>query len=325
MIRDIDNSKQPLLEHLVELRTRLVRSAFVIVIAFIPCFYYAQNIYNFLAKPLFDVSMRKACGQTGDVEMLDSFLYNNFHFHILTPSKTPAKKPDCSHVQQQLKIIYTSPAEAFITYVKVGLFASLCISLPFLIWQIWGFIGPGLYRKEKLVVLPFMLTFPVLFILGAAVVYYIFFPVALEFLLSFQQSPNTPGVVPIEAQFKISEYFSFLLKLIFAFGLSFQLPLVVTLLARMGLATSAGLREKRKYAIIGVFILAAVITPPDPFSQCALAIPLLILYEVSIICARFVEKSKAKTMAAEEAEYAAEDEPASGDDDFDETDFNQTR
>lgn len=324
MIRDIDNSKMPLLDHLVELRTRLVRCAIVLVIAFLPCFYFAKDIYNFLARPLYDVSIKEACGEGGRVEWLDNFLFVNFNFHIIDTPAPAEPAADCTGKEIVLqKIIYTSPAEAFLTLVKVAFFLSLCISLPFLVWQIWGFVGPGLYKKEKFVVLPFLLVFPVLFTMGAAMVYYAFFPVALEFLLSFQQTPTTTGDLPIEAQFKISEYFSFLLKLIFAFGISFQLPLVVTLLARTGMATSRGLREKRKYAIVGVFVVAAVITPPDPFSQLGLALPLLILYEISIVCARLVERGKARNAAEEEAAYSDEPPAEEAEEEFvEETDFN---
>jgi sec-independent protein translocase protein TatC len=336
VIRDIDNTKMPLLDHLIELRTRLVRCAIVIVIAFLPCFYFAQDIYNFLAQPLYDVTVKDACQEAGLAEWLDGLVHGHLGIHLFDEAELNTMSvEECEQAlllqgaslqttDKAVDIIFTSPAEAFLTYVKVGFFVSLCISLPFLVLQIWGFVGPGLYAKEKFVVLPFMLVFPVLFTMGAAMVYYAFFPIALEFLLSFQQ-PAAEGQVEVMAQFKISEYFNFLLKLIFAFGLSFQLPLVVTLLARTGMATSAGLREKRKYAIVAVFVLAAIITPPDPFSQLGLALPLIILYEISIWCARLVERSKARA-AADEAEGDAEPPPDAPDEDFvEETDFNPTR
>ena len=339
MIRDIDNTKLPLFDHLIELRTRLVRCAIVLVVAFLPCFYFGQDIYNFLARPLYDISVKQACDEgESSVEWLDGLLYQHFRFRILDPPPEPAPggeedeaRPggpaaaDCEEAKTELlTIIFTSPAEAFLTLVKVGFFASLCVSLPFLAWQLWSFVAPGLYRKEKFVVLPFMLVFPFLFTLGAAMVYFVFFPVALEFLLSFQQTPTEAGELPIEAQFKISEYFGFLLKLIFAFGISFQLPLVVTLLARTGMASSTGLRDKRKYAIVAVFVLAAVITPPDPFSQLGLALPLILLYEIAIVCARMVERSRARRMA-EEGLDDVEETAAETEDVVDETDFNPTR
>ena len=205
--------------------------------------------------------------------------------------------------------------------MKVGFFLSLCLSLPFLAHQIWAFVAPGLYRREKKVVLPFVLVFPLLFALGAAMVYYAFFPVALKFFLGFQQTGDF-GRLPIVMEVRVSEYFSLLLKLLFAFGVSFQLPLVMTLLARSGAVSAEGLRRKRKYAIVAVFVLAAVITPPDPFSQLGLALPLVALYEVSIWCAGITERRREGTgEAGEESEGEADDE----DDGMEETDFNPTR
>ena len=324
MIRDIDNSKLPLLQHLVELRQRLVRSAFVIVLAFLPCFYFAQDFYNFLAMPLYDVVVQSSCQEPGVVDWVDSLLVEHFHFGILDEAdrKVPDSVADCEEIaEQSFRIIFTGPAEAFLTLVKVGFFASLCISLPMIVLQLWGFVAPGLYLKEKRVVLPFMIFFPVLFLMGAAMVYYAFFPVALEFLMSFQQDAG-PDQLQIDAEFRISEYFNLLLKLIFAFGISFQLPLIIYFLARIGAASSQGLREKRKYAIVGVFVLAAVITPPDPFSQLGLAVPLLLLYEISIVVARFVEKGRAKRQG-DDGDGGPDDGPGEPEEEFvDETDFN---
>ena len=327
MIRDIDNTKLPLLDHLVELRRRLVRSAIVIIIAFLPCFYFAQDIYNFLAMPLYDVVVKSSCQEPGVVEWVDNLLVEHFNFGILDEADRlpPDSVAECEDIQEQtFRIIFTGPAEAFLTLVKVGFFASLCISLPMIVLQLWGFVAPGLYLKEKRVVLPFMVFFPVLFIMGAAMVYYAFFPVALEFLLSFQQEAG-PDQLQIDAEFRISEYFNLLLKLIFAFGASFQLPLIIYFLARVGAATSQGLREKRKYAIVAVFVLAAVITPPDPFSQLGLAIPLILLYEISIWVAGMVEKRRGNQPDEEGDDSSDDGDGDAVDDDFiDETDFNPT-
>lgn len=343
MIRDIDDTKLPLLEHLVELRRRLVRSAIVILITFLPCFYFAPAIFNFLAIPLYDAYGLAPAEDTSSEE--DGWVEETLQdFWLLFSDEPMSEGPveldeDVNVISEggtinreeistefPPRFIFTSPQEAFLTYVKVGFFVSLCISLPFLAYQIWAFIGPGLYRKEKKVVLPFMLVFPVLFTLGAAMVYYAFFPVALEFFLGFQQTGEF-GQLPIVMEVRVSEYFSLLLKLLFAFGISFQLPLVMTLLARTGMVTAEGLKEKRKYAIVAVFVLAAVITPPDPFSQLGLALPLIVLYEISIWCARITERKKAAQRSEEEEDETAEASVDSSDDlsDLEETDFNPTR
>ena len=343
MIKDIDDTKLPLLEHLVELRRRLVRSAIVILITFLPCFYFSQDAFNFLAVPLlkaYNLEEAADCSPNSEADWFDQTIQDINDLFIegdqqqndeeclegaVVEGQTTTVSDDGS---PKRRFIFTSPQEAFLTNVKVAFFMSLCISLPFLVFQLWSFVGPGLYRKEKKVVLPFMLVFPVLFTLGAAMVYYVFFPVALEFFLTFEQAPGVGGEVPtIEMEVRVSEYFSLLLKLLFAFGISFQLPLVITLLARTGMVTAEGLKEKRKYAIVGVFVLAAVITPPDPFSQLGLALPMILLYEISIWCARITERKKAAQRSEEEEEETAEASVDSSDDlsDLEETDFNPTR
>ena len=337
MIKDIDNTRLPLLEHLVELRRRLVRSAAVVLLAFLPCFYLAPVIYNFLAMPLYDAYGLAPVEEAEEGE--ETWLERTLHdaWTLFSPPQDedsapaePAGVVEGATIDRSAdseyppRFIFTSPQEAFLTYVKVGFFVSLCVSLPFLVWQLWAFVAPGLYRREKKLALPFMLVFPLLFMLGAAMVYYAFFPVALRFFLGFQQTGDF-GQLPIVMEVRVSEYFSLLLKLLFAFGISFQLPLVMTLAARTGMVTAEGLKEKRKYAIVAVFVLAAVITPPDPFSQLGLALPLVLLYEVSIWCARFTERRKA---SLEETGDEAEREETDAMDEtqpYEETDFNPVR
>ena len=264
-------SKMPLLEHLVELRNRLIYSAIAILIAFFISYFFAAEIYGFLVQPLADV----LASQGGNRRM-----------------------------------IFTALHEAFFTYIKVSFFAALFLSFPFVAGQFWQFVAPGLYRDEKRAFLPYLVMTPVLFFMGGALVYYFIFPLAWQFFLSFEV-PGGNGGLPIQLEAKVNEYLSLVMRLIFAFGISFQLPILLTLLARAGLATSAGLAAKRKYAIVITFACAAVLTPPDVISQVGLAIPILMLYEVSIVAVRFVEKRK-----------AAREGDADEDEFLDETDFN---
>lgn len=288
MVDEIDDTKAPLLEHLIELRTRLIRSVVAIVLVFFACFYVAGDIYDFLVKPLADQMER-----------------------------------------ENARMIYTALHEVFFTYVKVAFFAALFVSFPFVANQVWMFIAPGLYKNEKGAFLPFLVCTPILFFAGGALVYYLLFPVAWQFFLSFE-TIGGEGSLPIQLEAKVNEYLSLVMKLIFAFGISFELPLVLTLMARAGIVSSKGLGEKRKYAIVLAFVAAAVLTPPDPLSQISLAVPIILLYEISIFSVRIIEKRRG---AAEE-----EDGEGDGDDDGDgggaatddgepveETDFNLGR
>jgi sec-independent protein translocase protein TatC len=188
-------------------------------------------------------------------------------------------------------LLYTKP---FFTYLKVALFASIFVSLPFILIQIWIFVAPGLYRNEKTVVIPYLIATPILFLLGAALVYYFIMPLAIKFFLSFE-SIGGQGTLPIQLEAKVNEYLSLIMRLIFAFGISFQLPVLLTLLARVGFVSSEGLRKNRKYVIVGVFAVAAILTPPDPISQIGLGIPILLLYEISIFAVKFIEGKKTKS------------------------------
>jgi len=263
MTPDVDDQKMPLMEHLYELRTRLIYSVAGLLIAFIGCFAVAETLFYFLAQPLMDT------------------------------------------LGEGRRLIFTALPEAFFTQVKVAFFFAAMICFPLFATQFWKFVAPGLYKNEKGAFLPFLIASPILFLIGASFVYYFVFPLAFEFFLSFETTAGSDQLA-IENEAKVGEYLSLAMKLIFAFGLAFQLPVALTLLARAGIASSQGMADKRKYAILGVFIVAAIFTPPDPLSQIGLAVPIIILYEISIVLARMVEKKKAERDAEQEAELEAD-------------------
>lgn len=257
MTGDIDDKPQPLIEHLMELRTRLIWSLVAFFIAFIGCFAVAKHLFNYLVYP---------------------YKWAVVWAHI-----------DISKAE----LIYTAPQEFFFTQVKVAMFGAFVIAFPIIAAQIYKFVAPGLYKNERGAFLPFLIASPILFLMGAALVYFFFAPMVMWFFLKMQQAP-ADGQVGIALLPKVSEYLSLIMTLIFSFGLVFQLPVITTLLARVGLLTSTWLAEKRKFAIVFAFILAAVITPPDPMSQIGLAVPTILLYEISIYAARLVERQRAR-------------------------------
>jgi len=242
--------KSTVSEHLIELRSRLLKSIIFLIITFIICYIFSDKIYNFLVDPY-----------------------------------AQAVKDDGNN----RRLIFTALHETFLTYLKLAFFAAFFFSCPLILMQIWKFVAPGLYKDEKLALLPFLIATPVLFLLGGMLVYYLIMPLAIKFFLSFETAAIN-GSLPIQLEAKVNEYLSLVMRLILAFGISFQLPVFLTLLAKVGFITSEYLKTRRKYVVIIIFSMAAILTPPEPITQIGLALPLLLLYEISIFTVKFVEK-----------------------------------
>ena len=252
MSKKSQNENLSFVSHLTELRSRLIKAFIFLLFSFVVCYIFSAEIYDFLVKPY----------STAIIE-------NNL----------------------DRRLIFTALHEAFITYLKVAFFASFFITSPIFLTQIWKFVAPGLYKNEKKALLPYLIATPVLFIFGGLLVYYLVMPLAIEFFLSFESVGNS-GSIAIQLEAKVNEYLSLIMRLIFAFGISFQLPVILSLLARINVIDSIYLKKRRKYVIVIIFAVAALLTPPDPITQIGLALPLLILYELSIFVVKFIEKGK---------------------------------
>jgi sec-independent protein translocase protein TatC len=250
----MSDNKSSFTSHFIELRSRLVKSLIFIFVIFIISYSIAEQIYTFLVDP-----------------------YAN------------AVKDD----QVSRRLIFTALHETFITYLKVAFFAAIFLGSPVLLIQIYKFIAPGLYKNEKKALLPYLISTPILFLMGGLLVYYLVMPLAIKFFLSFE-TVGSSSSLPIQLEAKVNEYLSLIMRLIFAFGISFQLPILLNLLARVGVVNSNYLKKTRRYVVVIIFTLAAILTPPDPITQVGLAIPLLLLYELSIITVKFTEKKNNK-------------------------------
>ncbi len=242
--------------HFIELRSRLLNSLIFIFVVFIISYFFAEQIYNFLVEPYADAVREDSISR---------------------------------------RLIFTALHETFITYIKVAFFSAIFLGSPVLLIQIYKFIAPGLYKNEKKAILPYLISTPILFLLGGLLVYYLVMPLAIKFFLSFE-SLGSNNNLPIQLEAKVNEYLSLIMRLIFAFGISFQLPILLNLLARVGVVNSDYLKTRRRYVIVIIFAIAAILTPPDPITQVGLAIPLLLLYELSIFTVKYTEKKNDKDL-----------------------------
>ena len=251
----LDATRAPLMDHLIELRKRLVYAMIAFGICFGVCFYFSTPIMNFLMQPL---------------------------------------RATTNHV------IYTALTEIFFTQLKIAMFGGACLAFPIIAGQIWIFVAPGLYRHERTAFLPFLVFTPIMFAMGASFVYYVMLPFAIRFFGGYQV-PETAGVMGVELQARVADYLDLVMTLIFAFGMTFQLPVILSLLGKVGIISVKALKDMRRYAYVGLFGIAAIFTPPDAISMLSLAFPLVALYEISVISVGMIERGRAKEDAARKA------------------------
>ncbi|ESQ80492.1 twin-arginine translocase subunit TatC [Asticcacaulis sp. YBE204] len=274
---EIESSRAPLMDHLIELRSRLIWMVLAFAAAFILCFAFAEPIYIFLTHPyemanrMFEASRANGGHGAGPFDLIEVIL----------------GLKDVPQAKNSVALITTAPLEFLFTKMKMAGFGAVILSFPIIAFQVYRFVAPGLYKRERMAFLPFLIAAPVLFILGALLVYFIILPMVLWFSLS--QQILGAGAVTVQLMPKVSEYLSLVTTLMLAFGLCFQLPIVLTLLGLTGIVSAKMLGQGRRYAILAIVVVAAIVTPPDPISQLMLAIPIVLLYEISIICVRIIE------------------------------------
>jgi sec-independent protein translocase protein TatC len=297
---EIEASRAPLLDHLIELRKRLIVCVAAIILGMILCFAFSREIYLLLVRSFNVAAEILALRQQHHVQatpgffgpVIDTLQGAKTLFLTLVGLQGP---PPGTNIES-VKFIFTAPLEFFFTRLKLAAFAAIVLTFPVLAWQVYAFVAPGLYKRERRAFLPFLLAAPVLFLMGAALVYFVILPFVLWFSLS--QEVIGAGAVSIQLMPKVSDYLTLVTTLLLAFGLCFQLPVVLTLLGLAGMVSSKMLASGRRYAIVGVFVVAAVVTPPDPISQTCLALPIILLYEISIWCVRLIEFRRRKEEAA---------------------------